>query len=72
MKEFEKWLTQYKSQLYEIGLSHPVVSRANTKAAWRAALEWVRADLKAAREGFDLGLYDTLKKELGEAENERI
>ena len=35
---------------------------------WKQALKWVLADLKTAREGFDLNLYDTLNKELGETD----
>ena len=40
---------------------------------WKQALEWIRRELYEVRtHGFepDLGLYDMLKQELGETENE--
>lgn len=43
MKDFERSLNEYKSQLSEIGLSHPAVSKADYKAGWKASLEWVKS-----------------------------
>jgi len=63
MKEFEKWWKEdySKRKFWE---TEPPSCIA--ECAWKAALEWFLASLKAARDGFDLGLYDTINKELGE------
>ena len=61
MKQFEKWWVRWNTK-------YQWTNEEIAEIAWKAALEWVLADLKAAREGFDLNLYDTLNKELGETE----
>jgi len=67
MKEFEKWWKKFIPFELHKGDDRNKVKKEYEKA-WKAALEWVLADLKAARDGFDLNLYDTLNKELGGTE----
>lgn len=67
-KEFEKWWREdYSKQKFW----EPEPPSSIAECAWKAALKWIQRELQKAREGrdvrFDLGLYDMLKKELGES-----
>lgn len=71
MTEFEKW---WDENICEVVGDSGCISCDTCKrihaTIWRAALEWIQRELQRAREGndvrYDLGLYDMLKKELGE------
>lgn len=58
MKEFDKWLKEndWQCWLYD--------EEDAAKEGWRAALGMVRNWYKESREGFDLGLWDMIEKEL--------
>lgn len=57
MEQFEKW-----SRMTET--TFPKTVYTERKKAWKAALGWVLTEYQKAREGFDLGLWDMIKKEL--------
>lgn len=54
MSEFEKWWNEELTK----------TEKGYCMIAWRAALEMVQDWYKEARDGFDLGLLDMIKKEL--------
>jgi len=62
MIEFEKW---WKEKIKERSFPR-CVARQPCEDTWKAALEWIQDSYKFARDGFDLGLWDMIKKELGE------
>lgn len=67
MIECDKQYNEYKVELYKVGLSHPLVSKADYKAGYRAALEWVlthKKPIKYKDYKFDYIKTDVIEEEL--------
>lgn len=72
MTEFENWAKEndwkdYVNSVEDDGLLNELQEDA-AKKGWKAALQWIKRELHAARNGFepDLGLHNLLRRELGE------
>lgn len=62
MKECNKFIDSLRSYYNPPDLIS--AEEVGIRKGWRGALEWILTDLKTAREGFDLGLHDTIYEEL--------
>ena len=74
MTEFENWYRRNPGMNFTgHGELAWMKAKKRDQKIWKEALQWIKRELHAARDGFepDLGLHNLLRRELGEEYNRK-